>query len=377
MPQPNIGLLVLTLLGTAACAAPTPPQETLTSEHHSFRVETVAAGLDHPWSLAFLPDGRMLVTERAGRLRVIEQGALVPDPVTGVPAVAAWGQGGLLEVAVHPEFSGNDWLYLTYAAEGPGGAGTELARGRLTADGALEGLERLFVAEPKSRGGRHFGSRIVFDGDGMVYFGVGERGDMERAQDLGDHAGSIIRLHDDGRVPADNPFVHQAGARPEIFAYGVRNPQGLLRHPETGAIWEHEHGPRGGDEVNIIRAGANYGWPVVTHGIDYSGISIGEGSSKPGMEPPVYYWVPSIAPSGMAYYDADRFPLWRGCLLVGSLKDRMLVRLTLDGERVVDEERLLKDRVGRIRDVRVGPDGLVYLLTDESNGRLLRLVPAE
>jgi glucose/arabinose dehydrogenase len=200
---------------------------------------------------------------------------------------------------------------------------------------------------------------------------------MERAQDLSDHAGSIIRLHEDGRVPADNPFVDRAGARPEIYAYGVRNPQGLALHPDTGALWEHEHGPRGGDEVNVIRAGANYGWPVITHGIDYSGLSIGEGSAKPGMEQPLHYWAPSIAPSGMAFYGGERFPRWHGDLLVGALKDQMLVRLQLDGERVVAEERLLAGRVGRIREVRVGPDGLVYLLTDEANGKLLRLVPAK
>lgn len=376
MLQPRAGVLAAALLGAVACAAPIPPQDTVVSEHHGFRVETVASGLDHPWGLAFLPDDRMLVTERPGRLRIIEQGTLLPDPVSGVPPVASWGQGGLLDVAVHPQYSSTGWIYLTYSAKGSGGAGTELARGRLTGDGTLQDLERLFVAEPKSRGGRHFGSRIVFDDSGMVFFGVGDRGDMERAQDLGDHAGSIIRLHDDGRVPAENPFVDRPGARPEIFAFGVRNPQGLVRHPETGAIWEHEHGPRGGDEVNIIQAGANYGWPVITHGIDYSGVSIGEGSSKPGMEQPVHYWVPSIAPSGLTFYYGDRFPRWRGNLLVGSLKDRMLVRLSLDGDRVVGEERLLQDRVGRIRDVRVGPDGFVYLLTDESEGRLLRLVPA-
>ena len=372
-----LGVNALLAGATSACAGPPEPGEIFQSEAHRFQVETVAEGLEHPWSLTFLPDGRMLVTERAGRLRLLVDGELQPEPLPGLPPVAARGQGGLLEVAAHPDFASNAIIYLTYAADGPGGSGTELARARLGEDGTLQELQVLFVAEPKSSGGRHFGSRVVFGGDGTLYFGVGDRGDMERAQDLSDHAGSIIRLHQDGRVPADNPFVDRAGARPEIYAYGVRNPQGLALHPDTGALWEHEHGPRGGDEVNVIRAGANYGWPVITHGIDYSGLSIGEGSAKPGMEQPLHYWAPSIAPSGMAFYGGERFPGWHGDLLVGALKDQMLVRLQLDGERVVAEERLLAGRVGRIREVRVGPDGLVYLLTDEANGKLLRLVPAK
>jgi glucose/arabinose dehydrogenase len=373
----RLATLLLVASTTAACAAPPSSTEVIDSKLHRFRVETLLEGLEHPWALAFLPDGSMLISERPGRLRWVVKGQRQPYAVTGLPEIAETGQGGLLDVATHPDFAANRLIYFTYAGRGPGGIGTELARARLNDNGALEDLQVLFVAEPKSSGGRHFGSRIVFDDDGTLYFGVGERGDMDRAQDLSDHAGSIIRLAADGSLPPDNPFASRPGARPEIYAYGIRNPQGLARHPDTGALWEHEHGPRGGDEVNIIRAGANYGWPVITYGIDYSGFSLGEGTEKPGMEQPIHYWDPSIAPSGMAFYQGDAFPHWRGNLLVGALKDQMLVRLQLDGTRVVAEEHLLQDRVGRIRDVRVGPDGLVYLLTDDNNGKLLRLRPAD
>ena len=344
------------------------------SERHRFRLTVVASGLEHPWSLAFLPDGAMLVTERPGRLRVIRDGALDPTPVSGVPEVAATGQGGLLDVALHPRFRDNRLVYLSYAGKGRGGAGTEVARGRLS-EGRLEDLEILFAVRPKSRGGRHFGSRLVFGAQGHLYVTAGERGDPDRAQDPGDAAGSVIRLTEDGAVPPDNPFVGRAGARPEIFSIGHRNPQGLARHPETGRIWEVEHGPRGGDEVNVIEAGVNYGWPVITYGMSYAGFPIGEGSEKPGMAQPVTYWVPSISPSGMAFYTGAAFPAWRGNLFVGALSGELLVRLELDGERVVREERLLEELGERIRDVRQGPDGFLYLLTDAPDGALLRLEP--
>ena len=344
------------------------------SERHRFRLTVVASGLEHPWGLAFLPDGAMLVTERPGRLRVIRDGVLDPTPVSGVPEVAAVGQGGLLDVALHPRFRDNRLVYLSYAGKGRGGAGTEVARGRLS-EGRLEDLEILFAVRPKSRGGRHFGSRLVFDAQGRLYITAGERGDPDRAQDPGDAAGSVIRLTEDGGIPPDNPFVGRAGARPEIFSIGHRNPQGLARHPETGRIWEVEHGPRGGDEVNVIEAGVNYGWPVITYGMSYAGFPIGEGSEKPGMAQPVTYWVPSISPSGMAFYTGAAFPAWRGNLFVGALSGRLLVRLELDGERVVHEERLLEELGERIRDVRQGPDGLLYLLTDAPDGALLRLEP--
>ncbi len=357
--------------GPLACA------DTYESEKHSFRIKTLAGGLEHPWSMAFLPDGKLLITERPGRIRILEDGRLLDRPVGGVPEIRPNGQGGLLDVAAHPDFERNRLIYFTYSGFGEGGWSTELARARLDELANLEGVEVLFRAEPRSSGGRHFGSRIVFDGSGHVYFGMGDRGERNRAQDLSDHAGSIYRLMDDGRVPSDNPLVNRPNARPEIYAYGIRNPQGLIVHPETGELWEHEHGPMGGDELNVIRAGRNYGWPTITFGRAYTGFSIGEGTSMEGMEQPLYYWVPSIAPSGMSYYSGNRFSDWRGNLFIGSLKFALLVRLELDGETVVSEERLLQGELGRIRDVRQGPDGLIYLLTDAPDGVLARLEPAD
>ncbi len=344
------------------------------SDRHDFRLVAVTEGLEHPWGMAFMPNGDILVTERPGQLRIVRCGTLDPQPVGGVPQVAASGQGGLLDVALHPDYAANGWLYLSYAARGRGGAGTEVARARLDGN-ALTDVEVIFRAEPKSGGGRHFGSRLAFDPDGHLYISSGDRGDRPRAQELDDHAGKIIRLHDDGTVPADNPFAGQADARPEIYSYGHRNPQGMVTHPETGAIWAHEHGPRGGDEVNIVKSGANYGWPLVTHGRAYSGGRIGSGNSAPGIEDPLSVWVPSIAPSGMVFYTGDAFPNWDGDLFVGALAGRLLVRLDVEGETIVGEERLLEAFDERIRDVRLGPDGFLYLLTDDPNGALLRLEP--
>jgi aldose sugar dehydrogenase len=330
-------------------------------------------GLENPWSLAFLPDGNMLVTERAGRLRMIQDGKLLAKPIEGLPAIVARGQGGLLDVVLHPDFNKNRWVYLSYAAPGKGGMGTAVGRGKLQGL-RLEQWQTLFSLEPKTSAQQHFGSRLVFDRAGYLYITLGDRGDRDRAQDLADAAGSVLRLHDDGRVPADNPFVNRKAVRPEIYSYGHRNPQGMALHPTTGALWLHEHGPQGGDEVNIVRAGANYGWPVITYGREYvSGFRIGEGTHKPGMEQPLHYWVPSIAPSGMAFYHGDRYPQWRGNLFVGALKDRLLVRLEFDKAGRVREHRLFKDAVGRIRDVRVGPDGYLYLLTDENPGAIYRI----
>lgn len=342
-----------------------------------YRVVKLVDGLAHPWSLAFLPDGRMLVTERPGRLRVIEHGRLLPQAVAGLPAVAAHGQGGLLDVVPHPQFEDNHWVYLSYAAKGAGGYGTHVGRGKLEGTKLVQ-WQTLFQLEPKTGAGQHFGSRLVFDRDGHLFITLGDRGDRDRAQDLTDPAGSLLRLTDDGRVPADNPFVKRQDARPEIYSYGHRNLQGAALHPQTGRLWTHEHGPQGGDEVNVIRAGANYGWPLATYGREYvTGFKIGEGPRKPGMEPPLHYWVPSIAPSGMAFYTGDRLPGWRGSLFVGALKDQLLARLELDGERVVREERLLKGEIGRIRDVRDGPDGYLYLLTDQNPGALYRIQPRQ
>ena len=366
---------VMALAGLLALPA---PAQTVQSEKHAFRVVTLVRGLQHPWSIAFLPDGRMLVTERAGRLRIVGRDFKIdPQPVEGLPAVTAAGQGGLLDVALHPQYAQNGWIYWSYNAEGPGGWGTALARGKLSGS-RMTDVQVLFSMEPKTRAVHHFGGRIVFDRKGYVYLTLGDRGDMPRAQRMDDHAGSVIRLHDDGRVPADNPFVGRAGAKPEKFTLGNRNMQGAALHPQTGELWTNEHGPQGGDEVNVMRAGRNYGWPVITYGANYvTGTRIGEGTVKAGMEQPLHYWVPSIAPSGMAFYAGDAFPGWRGNLLVGALRDEMLVRLELDGEKVVREERLIKGAIGRIRDVRVGPDGFVYLLTDERDGVMARLEPVK
>lgn len=348
----------------------------INSEKHTFRVVTLLKGLEYPWSVAFLPDGRMLVTERVGRLRLVGQDLrLDPKPIAGLPDVAATGQGGLFDVVLHPEHAQNGWIYWAYNAPGAGGWGTALARGKLQGSRMTE-VQVLFSMKPKTRSSQHFGGRIVFDKAGMLYLTLGDRGDKERAQKLDDHAGSVIRLHDDGRVPIDNPFVKRAEALPEKWTLGNRNMQGASLHPKTGELWTHEHGPQGGDEVNVMRSGLNYGWPVITYGVNYGfGTRIGEGQTKPGMVQPLHLWVPSIAPSGMAFVSGSKFPQWTGDLLVGALRDQMLVRLELDGEKVVREERLLRGIVGRIRDVRMGPDGLVYLLTDDSEGALLRLEP--
>jgi len=362
--------ILLVLLAAAPAFA-----QNFTSEEHDFRLVKVVEGLEHPWSVAFLPDGGMLVTERPGRLRLVRDGRLLPEPVAGVPAVFASGQGGLLEVALHPQFAQNGLIYLSYAEPGEGGASTALARAKLVQN-RLEDLRVIFRQEPKTGSSVHFGGRIVFDRAGFLYLTLGERGEKDRAQRPDNHHGSVIRLHDDGRVPADNPFAGKTGWRPEKFDLGHRNQQGAALHPQSGVLWTHEHGPQGGDEVNSIRPGANYGWPVITYGVNYGiGTRIGEGTHKEGMAQPLYYWVPSIAPSGMAFYTGDRFPKWKGDLFVGSLKFELLVRLKLDGEKVAKEERLIKGAIGRIRDVRSGPDGYLYLLTDEAKGVLARLEP--
>ena len=370
-------LLAASIFAGVAATPCTARADVFESEEHAFRVVTVTAGLDHPWGLAFLPDGRMLVTERPGRLRTVTASRLDPEPVAGIPRVHASGQGGLLDVALHPDFRENGWVYLSYAAGHWGRAGTEVARGRLR-DHRLEDVEVLFRALPKSSGGRHFGSRLRFAPSGHLFVTLGDRGDRHRAQDSDDHAGSIIRLRDDGTVPPDNPFVGVDGARPEVFTTGNRNVQGLAFDPKTGVLWSHEHGPRGGDELNVVRPGVNYGWPVISYGREYiSGRPVGEGTHRDGLAQPIHQWTPSIAPSGLTVYDGDRFPAWRGNLFVGALKFRLLARLVLDGERVMHEERLLEGRYGRIRDVRTGPDGLLYLLTDAPApyGALLRLEP--
>ena len=344
------------------------------SAKHVFHVNKVLDGLENPWSMAFLPDGRMLITERAGRLRLVTKSfQLHPTPIAGLPKIKAAGQGGLFDVAIHPDYAVNGWIYWAYNEPGAGGWGTALARGKLQGT-QMTSVEVLFSMRPKSRKNQHFGGRIVFDTGGFVYLTLGDRGDRDRAQKMDDHAGSVIRLHDDGRVPENNPFVKLKGALPEKWTLGNRNIQGAALHPQTGKLWTHEHGPQGGDEVNLMSAGKNYGWPVVTHGANYGlGTKIGEGQTKAGMAQALKIWVPSIAPSGMAFVNSQEFPEWSGNLLVGSLRAQTLVRLELDGDAVVGEERLLVGQIGRIRDVRVAEDGLIYLLTDAPNGALFQL----
>jgi aldose sugar dehydrogenase len=344
-------------------------------EDHQFRVVTVASGLQHPWGVAFLPDGAILVTERPGQVRLIRNGELQQQPIPGGPQVRASGQGGLLDVALHPDFASNRLVYFTYSKPGDGGATTALARARFDGTSLTE-LRDVFVAEAWSTAGQHFGSRIAFDRQGMVYFSVGDRGAGTRAQNLADHVGTVMRLHDDGRVPPDNPFVGRAGARPEIFTYGHRNIQGMDVHPVTGEIWTNEHGARGGDEINVLRPGRNYGWPLITHGVDYSGMRVSPDTALEGLEQPLLHWTPSIAPSGLAIYHGNRFPAWRGDVFNGALAGQQLRRVVVDGYRVVRQEKLLEGR-GRIRQVKVGPDGYIYLLIDASNGSLLRLEPEQ
>lgn len=345
---------------------------------HAFRLTEVAVGLKNPWSLAFLPDGKMLVTERGGRLRLIQGGKLEKDPVAGTPTVVARGQGGLLDVVPHPQFASNGLIYLSFSAAGEGGANTAVMRARLHGN-RLDEQKVIFEAAPKTSGGNHFGSRLLFAPDGTLFITLGERfTHRNEAQNTANHLGKVIRINDDGSVPKDNPFVGKPGAMPEIYSYGHRNSQGIALRPGTSEIWQHEHGPRGGDEVNILKAGANYGWPKITYGIDYDGSIISDKQALPGMEQPVVYWVPSIAPSGMAFYDGDKFPKWKGDLFVGALAKTHLRRLRLDGQKVVEQEELLGGLEERIRDVRSGPDGFLYVVTDDSsNGRVLRLEPAD
>jgi glucose/arabinose dehydrogenase len=369
-------LLAFTAFVAIEAAAPASRAQTFRTEKHEVRVVTVAKGLRHPWGLAFLPDGRMLVTERPGRMRIVSASGQVSPPLAGVPEVYARGQGGLLDVTLHPDFARNRLVYFSYAEPGPGGAGTAAALARLSDDGArLENLKVVFRQQPKAEGGIHFGSRLVFARDGRLFITIGERNQMDLAQDVSVNRGQVIRIEADGRIPADNPFVNRNGARPEIWSYGHRNPQGAALHPQSGKLWTVEHGPGGGDEVNIPLPGRNYGWPVIGHGRHYDGRPIGIGTHKEGMEQPVYFWNPAIAPSGMDFYTGDKFPGWRGNMLIAVLRQQMLVRLELNGEKVVREERMLRDIGDRLRHVRQGPDGFVYLLTDESEGRILRLEP--
>jgi len=340
------------------------------------RAVTVASGLDHPWALAFLPDGRMLVTERGGTMRIVTAAGAVGAPLAGLPAIHADGQGGLLDVVLDPDFATTRVIWFTYSEAGEGGDGTVVARARL-AETAIDSVQVVFRQLPKRSSGAHYGSRLAFSPDGHLFVTLGERRQAEAAQDLTRHQGKVVRLMRDGSVPADNPFVGRSDAKPEIWSYGHRNPQGAAIHPVTGQLWTVEHGAMGGDEVNIPQAGRNYGWPVITYGRDYSGAKIGVGTAKEGMEQPVHYWDPSIAPSGMVFYTGDKYDGWKGSLFVGSLKFGMISRLELDGTKVVREERLLEGFKQRVRDIRQGPDGFLYFVTDEGPGGIFRLETAE
>jgi aldose sugar dehydrogenase len=363
---PLAGVAALTILSQAGMGE----NRTLTTEAGPIKVETVASGLRHPWGLAFLPDRQMLVTERPGTLRLVSKDGAISKPLSGVPEVFAEGQGGLLDVAIDPDFKSNRLVYLTYAEPGEGGASTAVARGKLGETG-LDDVEVIFRQQPKVGGHNHFGSRLAFAPDGTLFVTLGERFTFERAQDLSNDLGKIVRINPDGSVPKDNPFVGRQDARPEIWSYGHRNAQGAAIHPETGKLWETELGPRGGDELNIPLAGKNYGWPVVSWGMHYDGRTIPEPPTHPEFADAIDHWNPVISPSGITFYTAGAIPAWRGNLLIAGLSSGAIVRLTLDGEKVTGEERIPMG--ARIRDVVQGPDGAVYALTDEDNGKILRL----
>jgi glucose/arabinose dehydrogenase len=344
-----------------------------------FSVVTVASGLDHPWGLQFLPDGRMIVTERAGRLRLVTAKGQLSPPVAGVPAVLTnSGQAGLFDVALDPDFAQNHTLYFAYFERRPNGQGLSVARARLE-DGAspkLAELKVIFRAQPETGPAINLGGRLVANNDGTLFVTVGDRfTERDKAQDLSADNGKIVRINTDGSIPKDNPFASRKGARGEIWTLGHRNPEGLAMRPSDGSLWDVEHGAKGGDEINLVKPGHNYGWPVITYGVDYSGEKIGEGRAKPGMDQPVYYWDPSIAPSGMAFYTGDLFPQWKGNLFIGALKFKDVRRLVMNGDRIVGEEVLLSNLNERIRDIRQGPDGALYILTDNAKGRILKLAP--
>lgn len=372
-------ILAAALLATTTLTASANAQSlTVTAEDGvTLAVETVADGLSHPWGIEILPDGALLITEREGTMRVVRDGAL-SAPVTGLPDIAVDGQGGLLDVALAPDFDTSREVYFTFSEPGRGGSGTALAKGVLTGETsntpALQGVETIFSMNVKSRGGRHFGSRTGFWPDDTVYVTTGDRGDRPRAQVMNDHAGAVIRINRDGSVPADNPFVEDADAAPELWSKGHRNIQGADIDPATGLLWTVEHGARGGDEVNRPEAGLNYGWPEISYGRHYSGLPIGQGTEAPGFEQPIHYWDPSIAPSGLAIYDGAMFPEWQGDILVGALRDQLLSRLDRDaGGAITGEERLFAGQLGRIRDVEIAPDGSLYLLIDDNPGQIVRI----
>ena len=370
-------LLIAAALALAhpATAADAPGSPQPSSQPDVFDVTPVATGIEHGWGFVFLPDNRFLVTERAGRMRIVGSDGKLSAPLQGVPAVYARGQGGLLDVTLSPDFAKDHLVYFSFAEPGDGGAGTAVARGELT-DSSLKNVQVIWRQQPKVDGPNHFGSRIVFRGDGTLFVTLGDRfSHRPKVQDLSTTIGKVVRINADGSTPRDNPFVGRAGARPEIWSYGHRSVQAAALHPQTRELWTIEHGARGGDELNNPQAGRNYGWPVITYGVDYSGVKIGEGTAKAGMEQPVYYWDPVIAPSGAVFYTGQAFVQWQGDLFVGSMVPGGLVRLDLENGRVREETRYLGELRERFRDVQQGSDGLLYVLTDSPRGRLLRLAP--
>jgi aldose sugar dehydrogenase len=373
------GMLLTTAIGLMSNSSSDDKRDSKAFSEANFKVDTVASGLTMPWASALLPNGDLLVTERGGKLRIVKNGKLEAQEITGIPEVYYKGQGGLLDIALHPDYKTNGWIYISYSSpkkdgeEGDdGGANTALMRAKLK-DNALTDIQHLFKAIPNVKANVHFGGRIVFDKKGYVFLSLGERGQKENSQNLSRDQGKVVRLHEDGKIPSDNPFVKTAGARPEIWTYGHRNPQGMIINPATGVIWEHEHGPQGGDELNIVEKGKNYGWPAITFGIDYDNSIISKDTAKAGMEQPVVYWKPSIAPCGMTFLSNDKYKDWKGDLLVGSLKFMYLQHLTVKGNKVTKRE-VIFDKIGRVRDVRMGWDGNVYVVL-ENSGKVVRLTP--
>jgi glucose/arabinose dehydrogenase len=367
-------VLATCLAFLSSCAQPTKEEDIAlnTPDSRSYDTERVVDNLDNPWGMTWLPDGSMLITEKDGRIIQVANGNKME--IANVPEVYYQGQGGLLDITLHPDYENNGWIYITHSStEGEGkGGNTKLIRAKLEGI-TLTNIETLYKASPNSTAGQHFGSRIEFDNEGYVYFSIGDRGNREvNPQDLTRDGGKVYRLHDDGSIPSDNPFVDQANALGAVYSYGHRNPQGMARHPKTGAIWIHEHGPKGGDEINRIEKGANYGWPVVTYGVNYSGTPISDETSKPGMTQPIYYWTPSIAPCGMDFVTGDRYPQWKGHVLVGSLKFNYVELVMLNGNEVVRREKIAQD-IGRVRNVKMGPDDYIYIAV-EGDG-IYRLVP--
>lgn len=347
--------------------------EVIQSEKQNFGIDTITSNLQNPWGIVFLPDKRILITERSGSIKIVENGTLQEDTVQGVPEVYAQGQGGLLDIKLHPDYEENGWIYFTYSQPGQGGSATTLSRAKLQGNSFTD-LEELFVTDPFIDSKVHFGSRIAFDGKGYIFISTGERGTKPNSQDLSNHHGKVLRLNEDGTAPDDNPFVNEPNAKPEIWTYGHRNVQGMVYDAENDVLWAHEHGPKGGDEVNLIEKGSNYGWPLATFGVDYDGTIISDETEIDGVKPPIHYWNPSIAPCGMALVTSDRFPNWKGNLLIGALSHQHVARVEINNREFAAEEKLL-DQVGRVRVVSESPDGYIYVAT-EGTGLLLKLIPA-